>query len=126
MRDRLVELLKGATFGVNAHTLVDHLKEESIEAVADHLLAKGVIVPPRKVGDTVYHLTSEEVFGVLNCVEIYEGKVFSMAKDEDGLWLYCRYDNGLKYWYSETDIGKCLFLTREEAEAEMERRKNND
>lgn len=51
MRDRLIELLNDAVIGVNAHILADHLKQESIETVAGHLLAAGVIVPPCKVGD---------------------------------------------------------------------------
>lgn len=110
MRDRLIELIKASS-------------PNTIEGLAEDLLAAGCILPPCKVGDVVYHLTSEEVFDVLNCAEIYEGKVVSMAKDEDGVWLYCRYDNGLNYWYSETDIGKLIFLTREEAERALAERR---
>lgn len=45
-RERLVELLNEATFGVNVHTLADHLSRETIERVAEYLMANGVIVPP--------------------------------------------------------------------------------
>lgn len=43
-RERLVELLNEATFGVNVHTLADHLSKETIERVADYLIANGVTV----------------------------------------------------------------------------------
>ena len=45
-KERLVELLNEATFGVNVHTLADHLSRETIERVAEYLMANGVIVPP--------------------------------------------------------------------------------
>ena len=44
MRDRLIKLIKDIVHPYFAETL------------ADHLLANGVIVPPCKVGDTVYYL----------------------------------------------------------------------
>lgn len=43
-RERLVELLNEATFGVNVHTLADHLSRETIEKVADYLIDNGVTV----------------------------------------------------------------------------------
>lgn len=62
MRDRLIEILKGfkkpiceATpkcKGIYA-TLPD------VEGIADYLLANGIIVPPCKVGQTVYVLTHD-------------------------------------------------------------------
>jgi hypothetical protein len=45
-RERLVELLNEATFGVNKHTLADHLHKETIERVADYLIANNVVVLP--------------------------------------------------------------------------------
>ena len=126
MRDRLIELVETAKCEWKDKVLAKEKVEYLAEYIADHLLAAGIVVPPCKVGDTVYHLTSEEVLDVLNCAEIYEGKVFSMAKDEDGVWLYCRYDNGLNYWYAERDIGKSLFLTREEAEKALAERSESD
>lgn len=121
MRERLFELIVAE---IPDDIPVDCLPD--VDAIVDRLLAAGVIVPPCKVGDTVYHLTGEEVFDVLNCAEIYDGKVFSVSKDEDGLWLYCKYDNGLNYWYAERDIGKLLFLTREEAEKALAERREGD
>lgn len=45
MRDRLIELIQNSVGGCARHWA---------EIIADHLLAEGVIVPPCKVGDTVY------------------------------------------------------------------------
>lgn len=45
-RERLVELLNEATFGVNTQTLADHLKKETIERVADYLMSNNVVVLP--------------------------------------------------------------------------------
>lgn len=56
MRNRLVELLK------NAHDEQKYLtSDKSIQAIADHLIANGVIVPPCKVGDKVYEIVHGEV-----------------------------------------------------------------
>jgi tyrosine-protein phosphatase YwqE len=45
-RERLVELLNEATFGVNVHTLADHLSRETIDRVAEYLMANNVVVLP--------------------------------------------------------------------------------
>lgn len=71
MRDRLVELLCNVKcegeecFGNCPHRIgqkcnkVQRLEMCSVFAIADHLLAEGVIVPPVKVGQTVYVLRSQ-------------------------------------------------------------------
>ena len=67
-----------------------------IENIADHLLANGVIVPPCKVGDTVYQIDSERV---------YEYKVKNVIYDTPSIA------------FDRRAIGNgTLFLTREEAE----------
>ena len=116
MRDRLIELLRksGASFEYA-------LPEE----IADHLLANGVIVPPCKVGDTAYHLTGAETRRELDLTDIFEGKVGSISKQEDCIWIFCRYNNGLTYWYKESDIGKKLFLTKWQAEKALAERGEN-
>ena len=64
-KERLVELLNKATFGVNTQTLADHLKKETIERVAEYLMANGVIVPPimvyPEVTAQVYYEDLEEI-----------------------------------------------------------------
>jgi hypothetical protein len=61
-----VKLLNEATFGVNVHTLADHLSRETIEKVAEYLMANGVIVPPivvyPEVTAQVYYEDLEELW----------------------------------------------------------------
>ena len=52
MKDRLMELLKSAP--LCGYAFDDQYSDGTIEKIADHLLANGVIAPPCKVGDTVY------------------------------------------------------------------------
>lgn len=131
MRDRLIELIKQADKKCrDTEQCVNCVgfgkgKECSHYLIADHLLAAGCILPPCKAGDMAYHLTRIDTLDELNVAEIFEGKVSSFAI-EDKVWIFCRYDNGLNFWYTERDIGKTLFLTREEAERALaERREGN-
>ena len=115
MRDGLIEMIQNAVGGCARNWA---------EVIADHLLANGVIVPPCKVGDKAYHLTNTDTLEEFGISEIFEGKVCSISKEEETLWIFARYDNGLNFWYTEKDIGKNLFLTKEEAEKALERSGN--
>lgn len=100
------------------------LTEAEKQHIADYLINSGVIVPPCKVGDKAYHLTGIDTREELDLTDVFEGKVCSISKQEDTLWIFCRYNNGLTYWYTESDIGRKLFLTKEEAEKALERSEN--
>ena len=107
-RERLIELLKDG--GVRDFPYVN--------ALADHLLANGVIVPPCNVGDTVYH--------------VYKGNTIVNALVEDwkkeafGDWLFraCFSVNGrsVTLLFGDRNICKTVFLTREEAEKALAER----
>lgn len=107
MRDRLIELLT-ETFNYTKGVCIDF--DEAVEINADHLLASGVIVPPCKVGDTVYAVSNHKV---------YKTNVFSMvAETEDEKWVYilkCNIFDGISM-FKKFLFGKTVFLTREEAE----------
>ena len=107
-RERLIELLKDG--GVRDFPYVN--------ALADHLLANGVIVPPCKVGDTVYF--PMEING--ECEPYVDvGTVFSIGIDErHTMWISVSYESGLKYYHTSDGFGKTVFLTREEAEKALE------
>ena len=120
MRDRLIELLKGATFGANVHTLADHLKEESIEAVADHLLAAGVIVPPCKVGDALYGIRRSAKTGETYIEELEVAEVMYFSNRGVRPFIIACF-GGKKY--DNADFGKTVFLTREEAEHALAERR---
>lgn len=114
MRDRLVELLNfvqckaeccSALDGGRCGDL-DNLDRCQIETIADHLLENGVIVPPCKVGDTVYQIDDERV---------YELKVKNVIYDTPCIAFDSRaVGNGL------------IFLTKEQAEKALKEREIND
>ena len=107
-RERLVELLRksGASF------------ERALpEEIADRLLAEGVIVPPCKVGETVY--------------KIFNGKIAEMRAvaiplliSSCGAHLSVTAENRREACISLEldDFGKTVFLTREEAEKALKER----
>ena len=50
---------------------------------------------------------------------IAKGKVISIIYDQNNIWVYCRYDNGLTYHHPIDNIGKTLFFTQEQAERKL-------
>lgn len=113
MRDRLVELLK-ETHEIcnkrdNCDGCVGYGKGMYCERylMADRLLENGVIVPPCKIGDTVYYLG-----GLYNRL-IKSAVVEEIIADSDGVSdLFVTSEDGVTF---ENSI-KIFFLTREEAE----------
>lgn len=69
-----------------------------------------VVVLPCKVGDTVY-------FALLG--RIIEKQVFSIVTFSNSTRIYC---GGTSEYFRPEDIGKTLFLAREEAEKALEER----
>lgn len=112
MRDRLIELLKQAEKqqSLNAvcgdiDSLIDSPK--GAEFIADYLLANGVIVPPCKVGDKVYHIKGKTIF--VMSVKWFETNNY-------GWCACCVYPPMATFVFKFSDFGKTVFLTREEAE----------
>lgn len=108
MRDRLIELLNRKydhfcdQCGVNKDS---HYTEN----LADYLLANGVIVPPVKVGQSIYRIS-------INGKEIYgDWRIIELIVYEDEMGFLDDSDN----WIDFEDIGKTVFLTKEEAEAAL-------
>ena len=109
MRERLIELLDGKS--------LDTI--EDVEYVADILLENGVIVPPCKVGQTVY-----EIQPIRQRVQSYEITTLKwnghywwftwIIKDHNGIY-------GNVEGFSSRQIGKTVFLTREEAEKALKK-----
>ena len=111
------------------------------ERKVDYLLANGVIVPPCKVGDTVYVITDcshimmyydndyltgtgaiecpfEDVCNFTDCndenTQVLETYVNFMGCEDGSEWFFCcEHINGVKDF---NEIGKTVFLTKEEAE----------
>ena len=89
--------------------------------LADYLLEHGVIVLPCKVGDRVYEITGRKT------VSVY--KVRAIRVELFGLFIEWDIVEGF-VWQSLSginadEIGKTVFLTREEAERALKERENN-
>lgn len=112
MQKRFAELIKDGdwTFG------------EMLTNVADHLLANGVIVPPCKSGDTVYVVSRYyagdwEVYKCdIDTITIYENNTFISCVAND-----VRFGK-INFGLNVSEIGKTVFLTKEEAEQALKER----
>ena len=126
-RERLIELLKSDS--CDSPMLCDpnckyaSLKRCYEERTADYLLENGVIVPPVKVGDIVYTNRSMSGWYMKLKDRPYEARVVFIGingKDNFMNVVFLKNDNMLSFKFSE--IGKTVFLTREEAENSLKER----
>lgn len=107
-RERLVELIISSVNGCARNWA---------EVIADYLLANGVIVPPLKMGYRVWIIDW--------CYEINCYEVSSVRYREDRSEKRFSYDalmvdkNNADIGFDDSDIGKTVFLTKEEAEAKL-------
>lgn len=128
-RDRIIELKRQA---------VNYAQEKAdergglvcIDDEVDYLLANGVIVPPCKVGDTVYVLmetSCEDVDLAHTVCEFYNELHEDMCTLPRGKCPYkyiiraCEVNKSNILHFSEK-FSKTVFLTKEEAEAELQKR----
>ncbi len=120
MRDRLIELL--SKFEHTCRRPCDIREKGScfnccVEQIADYLLDNGVIIPPCKVGQTVWLIKS------LNWQQtewgIKEGKISMIQQKADKSWKFRVTENHSVQDYTVDSIGKTVFLTREEAERKL-------
>lgn len=123
MRDRLIDLINEAMDTYPTIPLINGCKPTFGEYLADHLLANGVIVPPCKVGDTVYFLPQKEIL---------EATVINIEVNyytNPQMWLtieYCLYHRNHYKTRIDLMLGKVVFLTKEEAEKALAERSGND
>lgn len=113
MRNRLVELLR----------TVDNMRlmRAGFSECADYLLANGVIVPPCKVGQTVYQtilLKDKTAFIVeRKVVGFHLGDFPDIRGHKRPQYLIVYHDATNSITHIDIDqIGKTVFLTKEEAE----------
>lgn len=128
MKDRLIELLEkaekkaGEYIKENDHMDYIPTLKELLGVYADCLLSEGVIVPPCKVGDIVYSYTHS--WRKEDGISPYQITNITITQNKKGEWTK-KYramkvkngktiDNQLNFAFDE--IGKTVFLTREEAE----------
>ena len=98
---------------------------------ADYLLKNGVIAPPCKVGQTVFKIV--KLYGDRKSI-IVEGEVFEIALTHENGEIKKRFYflekggnkiiNRYSLWLDFDEVGKTVFLTKEEAEQAL--RKEDD
>lgn len=115
MRDRLIELLLKSE-PLHERDLDDDLADGEIEAIADHLLAEGVIVLPCKVGTTLYFLYNSPYADKPDLTpRIYKTTNWYFEVDKTGIVINTSDIHSFNKEY-DYHLGKTVFLTREEAE----------
>lgn len=117
MRDRLIELILNTPYDSNACKLCagdGSCEVCNAERIADHLLANGVIVPPCKIGDDIWWLSSE------NTVECQKNGI-SLVAWNGKQWLVGDDDGNVDPIGSEW-----CFLTKEDAEKALKERVQNE
>lgn len=118
-RERLIELLmQGDIAAAKQGVFNCCMCRREAETIADYLLENGVIAPPVQVGATVYYTDSYrhlikplEIFG-FDCTK-------RICK------YYCSGGDYTPAWFNPAEIGKTVFLTREEAEKALKEREDN-
>ena len=144
MRDRLIELLDD--LGVTAEIPINVDSDgcgtyeiEGSEYIADHLIANGAIVPPCKIGDTVYVL-SYNIEACQECAYLSAGCFAgdSFCTEDYSLYPDLTYESESicdkhfieviefepkEEWIilNRKKFGKTIFLTREDAERALRR-----
>ena len=109
MRDRLIELINQKQEAGWRFLDSDYTTDVFNFELADYLLANGVIVPPCKVGDTVWFNTYKKNATV--CVGIQPHIV-----DRIDVNCACDTKNLVETSIPSWTFGKTVFLTKEEAE----------
>lgn len=97
MKEKLIKLLQNAPS--------DFEGNKNVSTLADYLLANGVIVPPCKVGDTVYELQNKRIQAYTIETVTYNGRYFNFSwvlKDHKGIY-------GNVYGFDSSRIGKIVF-----------------
>ena len=122
-REKLIELLGKVEDDTDLFLYSDmYFNDEDKEIIADYLVANGVIVPPCKVGDTVYsylHRWREEdgisPYQITN-ITITQNKKGEWTKKYRAMQLIEGKTIDWQLNFSFDDLGKTVFLTREDAE----------
>ena len=134
-RERLVELIRQGekAFADKYEGKVMLHIDELYEFIADYLLANGVIVPPCKVGETVFKIV--KLYGDRIPI-IVEGEVFEIALTHENGEIKKRFYflekggnkiiNRYSLWLDFDDFGKTVFLTKEEAEQALNNFQNGN
>ncbi len=134
-RGRLIETMKKNQVGTeNGHKVLAETiwLPRVFEAMADSILGIGAIVPPCKVGDTVWvnwenYKSVKETRPVKVYALRFDTKKNNMRICVEGDFEISSYGGSYTHYYNGTfawsSVGKTVFLTREEAEKALAERR---
>lgn len=114
-RDRLIELLKASIYGNIDEGFYG--PELDCENVADYLLANGVVVPPCKLGNTVWFLYGENNILKMVCV--------GFLKTNRRLFVEIARNTNVFTTRYHAIWGEEVFSTKEKAELKMKEKYKN-
>jgi hypothetical protein len=117
MRDRLKRLIDDLGIDII-------LTEGEKQHIADYLINSGVIVPPCKVGTTLYFLYNSPYADKPDLTpRIYKTTNWYFEVDKTGIVINTSDIHSFNKEY-DYHLGKTVFLTQEEAEKALERSEN--
>lgn len=108
-RKRLIELIRKSD--ILCDTCGENSSSYCAEALADYLLANGIIVPPCKVGDTVWMHVGNDI-REMRCVGYYVGEAVGDLRS--GITLKLK-DVNTGVMYAE-NVERAVYFDKEEAE----------
>ena len=116
VREKMVKLLREAPYNIFDNKLKGILFDSCLGMIADHLINNGVTVLPVQVGDRLYEVTGQKTISVYK-VKAIRVELFSLFIEWDIVEGFV--------WQSLSginagEIGKTVFLSREEAEKALE------
>ena len=115
-RERLVELLMQGDIAASKQGVFNCcMCKREAEILADFLLENGVIVSPVQVGATVY--CTDSYRHLIKPLEIIG---FEVDYTKRICKYYCSGGDYTPAWFKPAEMGKTVFLTREEAEKALE------
>jgi hypothetical protein len=118
-RERLYELIVDADNEFFRETPYG-TAQERIEKTVEHLIKNGVLLPPMKIGQIIYDIDGEDVRELKVLKIVYFCDSYSMGCLRVGSIEETTRRNITVF---DIEIGKHVFFTREEAEAELEKRR---
>ena len=128
MRERLVELIRT---GMSKHEVtIENYVIPTSDYLADYLIANGVIVPPSKVGETVYSIKGcfRLPFATkIRFKELIPCEVIAIKETKRSKYILLKplliETFGMRSankWFGFSAIGKTVFLTKEEAISKLQ------
>lgn len=113
-REKLIDIIAGSP-------VTSIVSYESTRELAAHLLANGVLVSPCRCGDTLYDIYEAFYNGEGDARALKVTDIHIHLDKRNKAWIIIG-----GYYFALDDFGKTVFLTREEAEEALEKRKGGE